>query len=205
MTSKSSRRWLDEHARDQYVTKAQKLGYRSRACFKLIELNEKNNLIKPASKVIDLGAAPGGWSQVAAELVGKKGRVVASDILEIDAISDVQFIQGDFTEQECYDEIINAIDNSRFDLVLSDMAPNMSGIRAVDQAKSMYLAELALDMACQTLTPGGSFVTKLFHGEGFDAYVKAVKARFTQVNSRKPDASRPRSREIYLVAKGFRG
>ena len=205
MTSKSSRRWLDEHFHDQYVTKAQKLGYRSRACFKLIELNEKNKLIKPASKVIDLGAAPGGWSQVAAELVGKKGRVVASDILEIDAITDVQFIQGDFTEQTCYDEIINAIDNSRFDLVLSDMAPNMSGIRAVDQVKSMYLAELALDMACQTLATGGSFVTKLFHGEGFDAYVKAVKSRFTQVNSRKPDASRPRSREIYLVAKGFRG
>jgi 23S rRNA (uridine2552-2'-O)-methyltransferase len=155
--------------------------------------------------VVDLGSAPGGWSQVAAKLVGEKGRVVASDILPMDSIADVDFICGDFTEESVFDEILGTLNNELADLVISDMAPNMSGMRAVDQPKAMYLVELALDLACRILKPGGDFVAKVFHGEGFDEYMLDVKGRFERVVTRKPDASRSRSREVYLVAKGLKG
>ncbi|HEB29127.1 MAG TPA: 23S rRNA (uridine(2552)-2'-O)-methyltransferase RlmE [Porticoccus sp.] len=202
--SKSSQRWLQEHNRDQYVKRAQQEGYRSRASYKLIELDNKDRLFKPCMTVVDLGAAPGGWSQVAAKLVGHKGRVVASDILPMDSIADVDFVQGDFTEESVLNEILDVLGGDRADLVISDMAPNMSGMRAVDQPKAMCLVELALDLACQILKPGGDFVAKVFHGEGFDELLRQVRGRFERVVTRKPDASRPRSREVYLVAKGLK-
>ena len=202
--SKSSQRWLQEHNRDQYVKRSQQEGYRSRASYKLIELDNKDRLFKPCMTVVDLGAAPGGWSQVAAKLVGNKGRVVASDILPMDSIADVDFVQGDFTEESVLNEIFDVLGGDRADLVISDMAPNMSGVRAVDQPKAMYLVELALDLACQILKPGGDFVAKVFHGEGFDELLHQVRGKFERVVTRKPDASRPRSREVYLVAKGLK-
>lgn len=202
--SKSSQRWLQEHNRDQYVKRSQQEGYRSRASYKLIELDNKDRLFKPCMTVVDLGAAPGGWSQVAAKLVGNKGHVVASDILPMDSIAGVDFVQGDFTEESVLNEILDALGGDRADLVISDMAPNMSGMRAVDQPKAMYLVELALDLACQILKPGGDFVAKVFHGEGFDELLHQVRGRFERVVTRKPDASRPRSREVYLVAKGLK-
>ncbi len=204
MVSKSSRRWLNEHFNDTYVEQSKRLGYRSRASFKLLELQERDKLINPDDKVLDLGAAPGGWSQVVAEFIGGRGSIIASDILPMDSIADVEFIQGDFTEQSCFDSIMNAVGNQKFNLVISDMAPNMSGVKVIDQPKSIYLAELALDMAQRILAQNGSFVSKLFHGEGFDAYIKAVKQSFNAAFTRKPAASRSRSREVYLVAKGFR-
>lgn len=203
--SKSSHRWLQEHNRDHYVKRSQQEGYRSRASYKLIELDKKDRLFRPGMTVVDLGSAPGGWSQVAAKLVGEKGRVVASDILPMDSIADVDFICGDFTEESVFDEILGTLNNELADLVISDMAPNMSGMRAVDQPKAMYLVELALDLACRILKPGGDFVAKVFHGEGFDEYMLDVKGRFERVVTRKPDASRSRSREVYLVAKGLKG
>lgn len=203
--SKSSHRWLQEHNRDHYVKRSQQEGYRSRASYKLIELDQKDRLFRPGMTVIDLGSAPGGWSQVAAKLVGVKGRVVASDILPMDSIADVDFICGDFTEESVLNEILGTLDNGLADLVISDMAPNMSGMRAVDQPKAMYLVELALDLACRILKPDGDFVAKVFHGEGFDEYMLEVKGRFKRVVTRKPDASRSRSREVYLVAKGLKG
>ena len=203
--SKSSHRWLQEHNRDHYVKRSQQEGYRSRASYKLIELDQKDRLFRPGMTVVDLGAAPGGWSQVAAKLVGEKGRIVASDILPMDSIADVDFVCGDFTEESVLDEILGTLNNELADLVISDMAPNMSGMRAVDQPKAMYLVELALDLACRILKPGGDFVAKVFHGEGFDEYMLGVKGRFQRVVTRKPDASRPRSREVYLVAKGLKG
>lgn len=203
--SKSSHRWLQEHNRDHYVKRSQQEGYRSRASYKLIELDQKDRLLRPGITVVDLGSAPGGWSQVAAKLVGEKGRVVASDILPMDSIADVDFICGDFTEESVFDEILGTLNNELADLVISDMAPNMSGMRAVDQPKAMYLVELALDLACRILKPGGDFVAKVFHGEGFDEYMLEVKGRFERVVTRKPDASRSRSREVYLVAKGLKG
>ncbi len=202
--SKSSGKWLEEHFRDPYVKKSQQAGYRSRASYKLLEIQGKDHLIKPGMTVLDLGAAPGGWSQVAAELVGKKGTVIASDILPMDAIENVQFIKGDFTETQAYDEIIAALNGQRVDLVISDMAPNMSGISAVDQPRSIYLVELALDMASQVLVPGGCFLTKIFQGTGFDELLAQMRSKFNKVQSRKPDASRSRSREQYIVARGFK-
>jgi 23S rRNA (uridine2552-2'-O)-methyltransferase len=202
--SKSSQRWLQEHNRDQYVKRSQQEGYRSRASYKLIELDNKDRLFKPCMTVVDLGAAPGGWSQVAAKLVGNKGRVVASDILPMDSIAGVDFVQGDFTEESVLNEILDVLGGDLADLVISDMAPNMSGMRAVDQPKAMYLVELALDLACQILKPGGDFVAKVFHGEGFDELLHQVRGRFERVVTRKPDASRPRSREVYLVATGLK-
>ena len=202
--SKSSHRWLQEHNRDHYVKRSQQEGYRSRASYKLIELDQKDRLFRPGLTVVDLGAAPGGWSQVAVKLVGEKGRVVASDILPMDSIADVGFICGDFTEESVFDEILGTLNNELADLVISDMAPNMSGVRAVDQPKAMYLVELALDLACRILKPGGDFVAKVFHGEGFDEYILEVKGRFQRVVTRKPDASRSRSREVYIVAKGLK-
>ncbi len=202
--SKSSGRWLQEHFDDQYVRKAKELGYRSRASFKLQELNEKDKLIRPGMTLVDLGAAPGGWSQVAAELVGDEGRVVSSDILEMDPLPGVQFIQGDFTEESVLNEILETLGNELADLVISDMAPNMSGMNAVDQPAAMYLVELALDMARQVLRPGGDFVAKVFQGEGFDEYMNDMRSSFTKVYSRKPDSSRARSREVYLIGRNFR-
>ncbi|AQA19956.1 23S rRNA (uridine(2552)-2'-O)-methyltransferase [Halioglobus japonicus] len=201
----SSKAWLKEHRDDPYVQQAQREGYRSRACYKLLELQEKDRLIRPGMTVVDLGSAPGGWSQVAADLVGHNGRVVASDILHMDNLAGVEFIQGDFTEEAVFEEILAAIGDAPVDLVVSDMAPNMSGVTAVDQPRSMYLVELALDMARNVLAPGGSFVAKVFQGEGFDELFRDTRESFDKVLTRKPKASRPRSREVYLVARGFRG
>lgn len=203
--SKSSKGWLEEHFKDKYVQQSQQDGYRSRACYKLIELNKKDKLIKKNMTVIDLGSAPGGWSQVAAELVGDNGTVIASDILPMDGIAGVQFVQGDFTEDSVFEEIMNAMQGFKADLVISDMAPNMSGMAEVDQPRAMYLVELALDMAVNTLEVGGGFVAKVFQGEGFDALLAETRKNFTRVVTRKPDASRARSREVYWVATGFKG
>lgn len=202
--SKSSRRWLDEHVNDPYVKQAQKDGYRSRASYKLIELNEKDKLIRPAMLIMDLGSAPGGWSQVAGRLVGHRGRVLATDILPMDSLENVDFIQGDFTEEAVFNEILAQLGGTRPDLIISDIAPNITGIDAADQASSMYLVELALDMARQVLKPRGNFVTKLFQGEGSDAFLKDLRTSFEKVVIRKPGASRPRSREVYVVAKAFK-
>jgi len=201
----SSKSWLKEHRDDPYVQRAQKEGYRSRACYKLLELQQRDRLIRPGMTVVDLGSAPGGWSQVAVEQVGHKGRVIASDILPMDNLAGVEFILGDFTEDDIFAQILRAIGEGPVDLVISDMAPNMSGVSAVDQPRSMYLVELAVDMARRVLAPGGSFVAKVFHGEGFDELFRDVRDSFDKVLTRKPKASRPRSREVYLVAKDFRG
>ncbi len=203
--SKSSKQWLNEHVNDHYVKRAQVDGYRSRASYKLLELIEKDKLVRPGMMVMDLGSAPGGWSQVVAPLVGTTGRVIASDILPMDAMADVDFIQGDFTEDEVFEQIMAALGGAPVDLIISDMAPNISGINAADQASSMYLVELALDMARQVLKPAGCFVAKVFQGEGYEAYLKDVRTSFEKVLIRKPEASRPRSREVYLVGKGFKG
>ena len=197
--SKSSQRWLKEHFDDHWVTRARAEGYRSRASFKLLEIHEKDKLFRPGMTVLDLGAAPGGWSQVAGRLVGSRGTVVASDILAMDAIPDVTFVQGDFREQAVYEQIVAHLNGRKVDLVLSDMAPNMSGNKAVDLPRSMYLAELALDMALNVLEPRGAFLVKVFHGEGFDQYRKALQGHFQRVVSRKPAASRPRSTEVYQL------
>lgn len=202
--SKSSSRWLREHHSDEYVQRSRADGYRSRASYKLLELQESDRLMRRGDLVVDLGAAPGGWTQVAARLVGEQGRVVASDILPMDALADVVFVQGDFTEDEVLQRVLDALGERRADLVMSDMAPNMSGIRDVDQPRAMLLAELALDFARKVLKPGGKFVCKVFHGEGFDAFVKELRAAFGAVLTRKPDASRGRSREVYVIAKDFR-
>jgi 23S rRNA (uridine2552-2'-O)-methyltransferase len=201
----SSKAWLKEHRDDPYVQQAQREGYRSRACYKLLELQEKDRLIRPGMTVVDLGSAPGGWSQVAVDLVGHKGRVVASDILHMDNLAGVDFIQGDFTEDAIFEQILATIGGDPVDIVISDMAPNMSGVTAVDQPRSIYLVELALDMARRVLAPGGSFVAKVFHGEGFDELFRDTRQSFDKLLTRKPRASRPRSREVYLVARGFKG
>ena len=201
----SSKAWLKEHRDDPYVQQAQREGYRSRACYKLLELQAKDRQIRPGMTVVDLGSAPGGWSQVAAELVGHRGRVVASDILAMDALAGVEFIQGDFTEDAVFEQILVAIGEAPVDVVVSDMAPNMSGMTAVDQPRAMYLVELAVDMARRVLAPGGSFVAKVFQGEGFDDLIRDCRDSFGKVLTRKPQASRPRSREVYLVARDFRG
>lgn len=203
--SRSSGRWLREHFDDPYVKEAQKLGYRSRASFKLLEIQERDKVIRPGMVVVDLGSAPGGWTQVAVQLVGHKGRVVASDILPMDSLAGVDFIVGDFTEEAVLQQILTALGEGGADMVLSDMAPNMSGIESVDQIRAMHLVELASDMASQVLRPGGTFVTKVFHGEGFDAWLKALRTQYTRVVARKPQASRARSRETYVVASGFKG
>lgn len=203
--SKSSSRWLQEHVNDPFVKQAQKDGYRSRAAYKLLELNEKDKLIRPGMLVMDLGSAPGGWSQVAGHLVGHHGRVIATDILPMDALANVDFIQGDFTEEAVFQQILDYLGERKPDVIISDIAPNISGIDAADQASSIYLVELALDMVRQVLKPGGSFATKLFQGEGSDEYLKEVKKAFTKVSVRKPAASRPRSREVYIVARDFKG
>jgi 23S rRNA (uridine2552-2'-O)-methyltransferase len=203
--TKTSQGWLKEHFNDPYVKMAQKDGYRSRASYKLLEIQEKDRILRPGMTVVDLGAAPGGWSQVTSRLIGGKGTLIASDILEMDSIPDVTFIQGDFTEDEVFTQILEAIGDQPVDLVISDMAPNMSGVRTADQARAMYLCELALDLAGRVLRPGGDFLIKIFQGEGFDLYHKEVRAQFDKVHMRKPLSSRDRSREQYLLARGYRG
>jgi 23S rRNA (uridine2552-2'-O)-methyltransferase len=203
--SKSSKRWLKEHFEDPYVKLAKQKGYRSRATFKLLEIQAKDKLIKPGMLVVDLGAAPGGWSEVASKLVGPNGTVLALDILPMAAIGNVEFIQGDFTEITVFEKLLNMINNRNVDLVISDIAPNISGVREVDQPRSMYLAELAADFAHKVLVKGGNFLVKVFQGEGFDGYLKKMRLEYKKVSIQKPQASRPRSKEVYLLASGFKG
>ena len=204
MAKSKNRTWIKQHVKDPYVLQSQRDGYRSRASYKLLEIVEKTRMIKPGMTVVDLGSAPGGWSQVAAKLVGHKGSVVAVDILPMNPIAGVDFIQGDFTEEEILTELIEKIENKPVDLVISDMAPNLTGMKAVDQPAVVYLAELAVDLAQQVLTENGIFIAKLFQGEGFDEFVRNTRKVFNVVSLKKPDASRSKSREVYLVAKGLR-
>lgn len=201
--SKSSSRWLQEHVNDPFVKQAQKDGYRSRSSYKLIQLNEKDRLIRPGMLVVDLGSAPGGWSQVLGRLLGGKGRIVATDILPMDALNNVEFIQGDFTENPVVEQILETLGGKKPDLIVCDLAPNIGGIDSADQSASMYLVELALELVRKILKPKGDFVVKLFQGDGSEAYLKDVRSSFEKVSVRKPAASRARSREVYLVAKGF--
>ncbi len=202
--SKSSQGWLKEHFDDQYVKKAQQAGHRSRATFKLEEIDKKDKLVKPGMSVVDLGAAPGGWSDYALGKVGDKGTVVALDILEMTPLTGVHFIQGDFREDEVLDELNKVLDGRQIDLVLSDMAPNMTGVGSIDQPSSMHLVELALDFAVTNLSKQGSFLVKVFQGEGFDEFLKDMRDSFNKVVTRKPDASRARSREVYLLGRGLK-
>jgi 23S rRNA (uridine2552-2'-O)-methyltransferase len=202
--SKSSNSWLSRHLKDPFVKKAQVDGYRSRSAYKLVELNQKDRLIKPGMRIMDLGSAPGGWSQVAGKLVGAKGRVLATDILPMASLANVDFIQGDFTEQATVDQLLGWLGGGKFDLILSDIAPNITGIDSADQASSMYFLELALDTVKQTLKPGATFVAKMFQGSGSDEYLKELRKSFEKVLIRKPEASRKESREVYVVAKGFK-
>jgi 23S rRNA (uridine2552-2'-O)-methyltransferase len=201
--SKSSSRWLAEHANDEFVKQAQKQGWRSRAVFKLSQIQEAERLLKPGMRCVDLGAAPGGWSQYAAKIIGSKGRLVATDILPMDGIPGVDFVQGDFREPEVLQQLLQRVGADKVDLVLSDMAPNMAGIDAVDQPRSMYLAELALEFADRVLAPGGDLLVKLFQGEGFDQIIRDARSRYRKVATKKPKASRSRSPEIYLLARQF--
>ena len=203
--TKSSSEWLRRHVNDPFVKQAQKDGYRSRSAYKLIELNEKDRLIKPNMRILDLGSAPGGWSQVAGRLVGRKGRVLATDILPMDAVANVDFIQGDFTDEKIVEQLLGWLGGGRFDLIISDIAPNLSGIDSADQGGSMYLLDLALDTVRKTLKPGATFAAKMFQGTGSDDYVKELRKSFEKVLIRKPAASRKESREVYIVAKGFKG
>ena len=202
--SKSSKQWLKEHFEDKYVLQSQQDGYRSRAIYKLIEIDKKDKLLKSGMTVIDLGAAPGGWSEYAVSQVGKNGNVIALDILPMDPIDKVRFIEGDFREDDVLASLMEAIGKDKADLVFSDMAPNISGMGVVDNPRAYYLAELALDLAQQVLKPGGGILVKLFQGEGFDGYLKRLRGSFSQVVIRKPEASRQRSREIYALATGYK-
>ena len=204
MAKSKNRSWIKQHVKDPYVKQSQVDGYRSRASYKLLEIVEKDRLIRSGMTVVDLGSAPGGWSQVAARLVGHTGRVHALDLLPMDSIAGVDFIQGDFTEEDIFDELLKLIENRPVDLVISDMAPNLSGNKAVDQPAVMYLAELAVELAEKVLTTNGVFIAKLFQGQGFDPFVLQVRTLFNGVSIIKPDASRSRSREVYLVAKGLK-
>lgn len=203
--SKSSKNWLREHFDDPYVKQAQEAGFRSRAVFKLKEIDEKDKLLHPGVAVVDLGAAPGGWSQYARSRLAPKDPVFALDILPMEPISGVSVLQGDFTEQSTLEALLTGLAGREINLVLSDMAPNISGMKAVDQPRAMYLVELALDFCHQALVPGGDFLVKVFQGEGFDAYLRDLRASFERILVRKPRASRPRSREVYLLARGYRG
>lgn len=202
--SKSSSRWLREHFDDVYVKKAQAEGVRSRAVYKLEELIERDRLLKPGISVVDLGAAPGSWSQLVRQRLGETGKVVALDILPMQGIAGVDFLQGDFREPDVLTQLEERLDGQKVDLVLSDMAPNMSGVALADQIRSMDLAELALDFSRQWLKPGGSFLIKLFQGAGFDDYLRSLRADFSRVTMRKPKASRARSREVYALAVGLK-
>lgn len=201
--SKSSRRWLKEHFEDPYVKLAQQKGYRSRATFKLLEIQEKDKLISKGMTVVDLGAAPGGWAEMAVKLVGEQGKVFALDILPMAPIPGVEFIQGDFTDPEVFENLLQLVDNRQVDLVISDIAPNISGVNVVDQPRAMYLAELAAEFAKNVLKQGGAFLVKVFQGAGFEEYLKATRQEFSKVQIRKPKSSRTRSKEVYILAKGF--
>ncbi len=203
--SKSSNRWLTEHFKDPFVLQAQKDGLRSRAAYKLEEISKKDRLIKPGQRIIDLGSAPGGWSQWLGLYLQGKAEIIATDILPMDTLPDVQFIQGDFQEEEILQKLLKVIGDKGADLVLSDMAPNMSGVDAIDQPKAMYLAELASALASQVLCKGGGFVVKVFQGSGFDPFLRECRTKFSTVKVRKPEASRSRSREVYIVATGYKG
>jgi 23S rRNA (uridine2552-2'-O)-methyltransferase len=202
--SKSSGQWLKEHFDDEYVKRSQQDGYRSRAVYKLEEIDQKDHLLKPGMTVIDLGSAPGGWSQYAARKLKGQGRIIALDILPMEPLEHVEFIQGDFLEDSVLAELLATLGDSRPELVISDMAPNMSGMNVVDIPRAEYMAELALDLSCKVLKPGGCLLVKLFQGEGFDEYLKQVREHFTTIVMRKPKASRARSREVYMLAKGFK-
>jgi 23S rRNA (uridine2552-2'-O)-methyltransferase len=204
MAKSKNRTWIKQHVKDPYVKQSQLDGYRSRASYKLLEIVEKGRYIKPGMVVVDLGSAPGGWSQVAAKLVGHKGCVVAVDILPMDPVAGVSFIQGDFTEEKILNQLLGEIGNRPVDLVISDMAPNLTGMKAVDQPAMIYLAELAVDLVQQVMTDDGIFIAKLFQGEGFDEFVRNTRTVFNVVSLKKPDASRSKSREVYLVAKGLK-
>ncbi len=201
--SKSSRRWLERRHGDEFVKKASQEGYRSRAAYKLLEIQQKDRILQPGMRVVDLGAAPGGWSQVAAQLTGKKGQVIALDLLDMEPLPGVTFVQGDFRDDESLERLRDLLQNQPVDLVISDMAPNVSGMKAVDQPRAMYLCDLALDLAREVLKPGGGLVVKVFQGEGFDQYLRDLRGAFAKVTTRKPKASRPRSREVYLVARNY--
>ena len=200
--TKSSARWLAEHANDEFVKRAQKEGWRSRAVFKLEQIQASERLLRPGMRCVDLGAAPGGWSQYAARILGP-GRIVATDILAMDPIPGVDFVQGDFREEAVLEQVLQRLGADKVDLVLSDMAPNMAGIDAVDQPRSMHLAELALEFADRVLAPGGDLLVKLFQGAGFDQIIKDTRSRYGRVMTKKPKASRSRSSEIYLLARQF--
>ena len=202
--SKSSSRWLQEHHQDEYVLKARAQGYRSRAVFKLAEIQQKDHVLKAGQLVLDLGAAPGGWSEYASTIIGDQGKIIALDLLPIEPIAGVSFLQGDFTEQETLDRLLALIGDRRCDLVLSDMAPNLSGMDSVDQPRSIYLAELAFDLAENFLNSTGVFVVKLFQGAGSEELISSFRKRFRSVKLRKPDASRSRSSEIYAICDGLR-
>ena len=202
--SKTSKAWMREHVNDPYVQKAKAEGYRSRAAYKLLEMDKKDRLFAPGQLVVDLGAAPGSWSQVAAAKLGSKGRVVAVDLLPLAPLPGVHFIQGDFREQKVLDALLAALGGSKADLVICDLAPNISGIGVSDQARAMYLAELALEFARQCLKPGGSLLVKVFQGAGFTEFLAEMRKAFTKVASRKPEASRGRSSEQYLLGKGLK-
>ncbi|MEE4361340.1 MAG: RlmE family RNA methyltransferase [Pseudomonadales bacterium] len=205
MTKRRGRAWMAEHVSDPFVRRAQQDGYRSRAAYKLIEIDERHRLLRPGRRVVDLGAAPGGWSQVAIERVGSGGTVVGLDRLEMAAIPGVTLLQADFEEESGLTALLAALPSAGADVVLSDMAPNLSGVRDADQARAAALAELALDLAIRVLVPGGAMVVKLFQGAGFDDWLAAARAEFDRVQVRKPDASRSRSREVYAVAEGRKG
>jgi len=200
--SKTSKQWMREHVNDPYVQLAQKDGYRSRAAYKLLEINDKDHLLKPGMVVVDLGATPGGWSQVAAREVGRGGKVIALDLLPLDPLSGVDFIQGDFREEAVLRQLQGLLAGKQVALVISDMAPNMSGVLTADLARAMYLAELAMEFALEQLQPDGHFLVKVFQGAGFEAYLKLMRSRFAKVQTRKPKASRDRSSELYLLASG---
>ena len=202
--SKSSKRWLQEHHQDEYVLKARAQGYRSRAVFKLAEIQQKDRVLKPGQFVLDLGAAPGSWSEYASQIIGEQGKIIALDLLPLEPIAGVTFVQGDFTEQETLDRLLALTDDRRFDLVLSDMAPNLSGMDSVDQPRSIYLAELAFDLAENFLNSTGIFVIKLFQGAGSEELISSFRKRFQSIKLRKPDASRSRSSEIYAICDGLR-
>jgi 23S rRNA (uridine2552-2'-O)-methyltransferase len=200
--TKSSRRWLKEHFDDEFVKRAQREGFRSRAVYKLDEIQQRDHIIRPGMTIVDLGAAPGGWSQYALGLVGRKGRIVAMDILPMDPLPGVEFVQGDFHDDAVLEQLLQAVQGQAIDLVMSDIAPNITGVDVVDQPRAMYLAELAVDFADKVLRPGGDLLVKLFQGEGFDALLRDLRSRYDKVVIRKPKASRSRSREVYALARG---
>lgn len=202
--SKSSRRWLDRNFKDEYVKRSQSEGYRSRAAYKLLEIEKKEHLFKHGQSVIDLGAAPGGWSQVAQQLTGNTGKIVALDIMPMQHIHGVEFIQGDFREDEPLTQLSCLLQKQKIDLVLSDMSPNFTGINSIDQPRAIYLAELALDFSRERLKPGGALVVKTFQGEGFNQLLHELLDSFEKVTTRKPTASRSGSREVYMVAKSYK-